>query len=120
MQMSNTESPRPKAESPANLRALLALVIFMGILIVAGMVVVGVTIANRLSKLGEGDKAAAAGGGFGEAVISVPAGCSIVESRPDGNRLIVRLGSGGRCDQVLVIDLRSGAVTGRLNFVPGP
>ena len=117
--MSNTESPRPKTESPSNLRALLAVVIFMGILIVAGMVVVGVTIAIRLGSLGEGEKPAAAGG-FGEAAVPIPAGCAIVESRPDGNRLIVRLGSGGRCDQVLVIDLRSGAVTGRLNFVPSP
>jgi hypothetical protein len=119
-QMSNTESPRPKAESQSNLRALLALVIFMGILIVAGMVVVGVTIANRLGSLGGGEKPAVAAGGFGDASVPIPAGCSIVESRPHGNRLIVRLGSGGRCDQVLVIDLRSGAVTGRLNFVPSP
>ena len=118
--MSNTESPRPKAESRSNLRALLALVIFMGILIVTGMVVVGVTIANRLSNLGEGEKPAVAAGGFGEVSVPVPAGCSIVETRPDGNRLVVRLGSGGRCDQLLVIDLRSGAVTGRLNFVPSP
>jgi len=118
--MSNTESPRPKAESRSNLRALLAVVIFMGILIVAGMVVVGVTIAIRLGNLGEGDKPTAAAGGFGEAAVPIPAGCAIVESRPEGNRLIVRLGSGGRCDQVLVIDLRSGAVTGRLNFVPSP
>jgi len=118
--MSNTESPRPKAESSSNLRALLAVVIFMGILIVAGMVVVGVTIAVRLSNLGDGEKPAATLGGFGEAAVPIPAGCAIVESRPDGNRLIVRLGSGGRCDQVLVIDLRSGAVTGRLNFVPSP
>lgn len=118
--MSNTESPRPKAEYPSNLRALLAVVIFMGILIVVGMVVVGVTIAIRLGSLGEGEKPAAAAGGFGEASVPIPAGCAIVESRPDGNRLIVRLGSGGRCDQVLVIDLRSGAVTGRLNFVPSP
>jgi hypothetical protein len=118
--MSNTESPRPKAESPPNLRALLAVVIFMGIVIVAGMVVVGVTIAVRLGSLGEGDKPAATASGFGEAVVPIPAGCAIVETRPDGNRLIVRLGSGGRCDQLLVIDLRSGAVTGRLNFVPSP
>jgi len=118
--MSNPEVPRPKTESTPKLRALLALVIFMGVLIVAGMVVVGVTIANRLGKLDADDKPAAAAGGFGEATVPVPAGCAIVETRPEGNRLIVRLGSGGRCDQVLVIDLRSGAVTGRLNFVPSP
>lgn len=118
--MSNIESPRPKPGSRANLRALLALVIFMGIVIVAGMVVVGVTIANRLGSLGDGERAASSAAGFGEASVPIPAGCAIVETRPEGNRLIVRLGSGGRCDQLLVIDLRSGAVTGRLNFVPSP
>lgn len=116
--MSNTESPQPKAESRSNLRALLALVIFMGILIVAGIVVVGFTIAIRLSNMGAEDRPAAVG--FGEADVPVPAGCEVMEARPDGNRLILRLGSGGRCNQLIVIDLRSGAVTGRLNFVPTP
>jgi len=116
--MSNTESPHPKTESRTNLRVLLGLVIFMGILIVAGLVVVGVTIANRLSHMGAEDRRI--GSSFGEADIPIPAGCEVVESRPDGNRLILRLGSGGRCNQLIVIDLRSGAVTGRLNFVPTP
>jgi len=116
--MSNPESPHPKAESRTNLRVLLALVIFMGVLIVAGIVVVGFTIANRLSNMGAEDEPAA--GGFGAADIPIPAGCEVVEARPDGNRLILRLGSGGRCNQAIVIDLRSGAVTGRLNFVPTP
>jgi hypothetical protein len=118
--MSNTESPSPKAESTPKLRALLALVIFMGILIIVGLVVVAVTVANRLSRMGEADTGGSVKSGFGEVQVPVPAGCAIVESRPEGNRLIVRLGSGGRCDQVLVIDLKSGAVTGRLNFVPSP
>jgi hypothetical protein len=114
--MSNPEAPRPKAESSPNLRALLALVIFMGVLIVAGLIVVGVTIASRLGKMGE-DQALAVNG-FGTADIPVPGGCEIVETQSDENRLIVRLGSGGRCNQVLIVDLKSGAVAGRLNFVP--
>lgn len=121
--MSNTESSRPtadaKAESTPNLRVLLALVIFMGILIVAGLVVVGVTIAVRLSGMDD-DETPAAKGGFEIADIPVPAGCEILETQADEDRLIVRLGLGGRCNQLIVIDLRSGAVTGRLNFVPTP
>lgn len=116
--MSNTESPRPKSESTPNLRALLAIVIFMGILIIAGLVVVGVTIANRLSNMGEEERRAA--GGFQPADIPIPAGCEIVETQTEEDRLIVRLGVGGRCNQVLVIDVRSGTVAGRLNFVPTP
>ena len=114
--MSNTESSHAEAESNPKLRALVALVIFMGILIIAGMIVVGVTIANRLGKAGEGVGSAQTG--FAVADIPVPAGCEILETRPDGGRLIVRFGSGGRCNQVLIIDLESGAVAGRLNFVP--
>src|SRR5262245_9005081 len=114
--MPNSDSRPPKAEATPNLRALLAVVIFMGILIVLGMVVVGVTIANRLGQMGEDDAPAA--GGFGAANIPIPAGCEILETRSDENRLIVRLGSGGRCNQVVIVDLESGAVAGRLNFVP--
>jgi hypothetical protein len=114
--MSNSDPLRPKAESTPNLRVLLAVVIFMGILIVVGMVVVGVTIANRLGSMGE-DKGSAVHG-FQAADIPIPAGCEILETRSDENRLIVRLGSGGRCNQVVIVDLESGAVAGRLNFVP--
>jgi hypothetical protein len=114
--MSNPDSPRPKAESTSNLRALLGVVIFMGILIVVGMVVVGVTIANRVGSMGE-DKGSAVHG-FQTADIPIPAGCEILETRSDEDRLIVRLGSGGRCNQVVIVDLKSGAVAGRLNFVP--
>src|SRR5262245_48981286 len=114
--MSNTESPRPKAASSPNLRVLLALVIVMSVLIIAGMIVVGVTIANRLSKMGEDDASAIRG--FGTADIPVPGGCEILETQSDENRLIVRLGSGGRCNQVLVAEHQSRVVDGRLNFVP--
>src|SRR5262247_3967702 len=105
--MSNTDPPRPKAESTPNLRALLAVVIFMGILMV------GVTIANRLGSMG--DDEASAVHGFQAADIPIPAGCEILEARSDESRLIVRLGSGGRCNQVVIVDLESGAVAGRLN-----
>ena len=81
----------------------------MGVLIVVGMVVVGVTIAIRLGSLGEGEKPAVAAGGFGEAAVPIPARVfdrGIAAGRQSADR---QVGSGGRCDQVLVIDLRSGA-----------
>ena len=89
----------------------MALVIVMGALIVIGMAVVIVTIAHRL--MGSGAPA-----GFGSAEVAVPAGCQVVETVPTADRLVLRLGTGERCNQVIIVDLATGRVLGRLNLVP--
>jgi hypothetical protein len=86
------------------MNALKGLVIGMGILIVAGFVVVAVTLASRLGSPK----------GFGDVALPVPGHCTIAEAAPDRGRVILRLGGGGLCEQVLVIDADSGAVVGRL------
>jgi hypothetical protein len=113
--MSDTKDSPAETEWTPKLRALLALVIFMGVLIFVGLIVVVVTVANRLSSAGEERPAA---GGFGTADIPIPAGCEVLETRSDGDRLVLRLGRGGRCNQVVIVDLKTGAVAGRLNFIP--
>jgi hypothetical protein len=118
MSMSGAQPPSDRPSSP-NLRVLVALVIFMGVLIVAGVIVVVVTIVNRLGAPDAADNAAAVGG-FAAADVPIPAGCEVVEARADGNRLVLRLGTGARCQQALVVDLATGKVVGRLNFVPAP
>jgi hypothetical protein len=96
-------------------RTLLALVIVMGALIVIGMAVVAVTIANRLM----GHVApAATSAGFGSAEVAVPAGCQVVETVSAADRLVLRLGTGERCNQVIIVDLATGRLLGRLNLVP--
>jgi hypothetical protein len=100
-----------------NMKPLVALVIIMGVLIVAGVVVVVVTIVNRMGAGGrtEDTRAAAA---FATADLPVPAGCQVMETTTADDRLILRLGSGERCNQVLIVDMATGKLLGTLRLVP--
>jgi hypothetical protein len=86
-------------------RALLAAVIGMGVLIVLGVGVIGVTIARRM--------AAAPGGAA--AVLDEPAGTRIAAVAGAGERLAVLLQGGGP-DRVVLVDPRTGAVSGRVGL----
>ncbi|MGH6933454.1 MAG: hypothetical protein ACREEE_13590 [Dongiaceae bacterium] len=104
-----------------NSRGMLALVILMGVVIVIGSVVVVVTIASRLinpAKSGDGDAPIAAP--FDPVDVPIAEGCQVVETVIQGDRLVLRLGTGGRCNQLLLIDLRNGKLTGRVNLVATP
>jgi len=110
------------------MQALKALVIFMGVVIVIGVAVVGVTIYNRMNKLGEtapAEPAAAAPPvaeadtappAFGDIRVPLPEGCRVVEMVPAGDRLLLRLGSLPRCNRILVIDLATGARLGDIDL----
>jgi hypothetical protein len=84
---------------------MMVLVVAMGVLIVAGVSVIGVTIARRVI-------APAAVVAAHDAVLDEPAGTRIagVSALPD--RLALQL-TGGGADRVVVVDLRTGAVVGR-------
>jgi hypothetical protein len=90
------------------MRALKAAVIIMGVLIVAGTVVVAVTIANRLGTR----PAPPAISGLGE-----PAGSRILGIAATGDRLAVHVTGGGVEDRVVLVDPATHRVLGRL--VPG-
>ena len=97
------------------MQILKALVIVMGVLIFAGFGVVVITIANRMSR---GSESA----GFGNASLALPAGCAIADARANGDRLILRV-DGPRernCQQVVIIDMETGQVTGRVSVEPAP
>ena len=108
--------------------ALKGLIIFMGILIVVGLGIVGVTIFNRMNKpKGEATEAAPAAvsapmagapRAFGGAVLNVGAGCEIVETRPDAGRLVVRTDGPGACRRIHVLDLTTGATLGTFDVLP--
>ena len=95
------------------MQALKALVIGMGVLIVIGFILLVVGLANRFAGAGKS--------GFGEADVALPDGCGIAETLVEGERLLLRLeGPAARgCAQIVVIDLESGAVRGRLRLQPG-
>jgi hypothetical protein len=100
-----------------NMKPLWALVIIMGVLIVAGIVVVVVTIASRM---GGGQPVAATNAlpSFETIDLPMPAGCQVMETTTSGDRLILRLGSGDRCNQLLFVDMTSGKLLGTLRIVP--
>jgi hypothetical protein len=100
-----------------NMKPLIALVIIMGVLIVGGLVVVVVTIANRVVG-GGGTASTHAAPEFAAVDLPVPAGCQVMETTTADDRLILRLGSGERCNQILVVDMATGRLLGTLRLVP--
>jgi hypothetical protein len=100
-----------------NMKPLVALVIIMGVLIVAGLVVVVVTIVNRMGGGGRTVDTHAATA-FAAADLPMPAGCQVMETTTADDRLILRLGSGERCNQVLIVDMATGKLLGTLRLVP--
>jgi len=99
-------------------RALLALVVLMGILIIVGLVVVVATVSKRMTSAMPSGVATTSLAAFGSADLPIPAGCEVVETVTSADRLILRLGRGDRCNEMLVVDLATGRLLGRLNLVP--
>ena len=101
-------------------RGLVALVSVMGVIVAIWLSVVVFTIASRLINAAQGDGHGAMPAGFETVDIPIAQGCQVMESLSEGGRLILRLGNAGRCNQILVIDVASGKLIGRINLVPSP
>lgn len=107
------------------MQALKALVIFMGVLIVAGMVLLVYGLVTRTGGGGEEQAAlrvedAGAAMDFGTLNLTIPDGCSIASSELAGHRLVVRFtGQAERgCQQLVIVDLAGGRELGRVRAVP--
>ena len=81
------------------MRALKALVIGMGVLIVVGLVVVVVTIANRTL---DGGKPST------DAALALPDGAEVLETALDGDRIAFRLRLADGTRAIHVFDLATG------------
>jgi hypothetical protein len=106
--------------SPAQAYAplwLKVLVIVMGLLIVAGFVVIAAEIARRMSTPNAG-RSPAATASFAER-IALPAGARVVSMTTAGDRLIVHVEIQGGPSFAYVVDPRNGAVVGKVEFAPG-
>ncbi|MFO0995444.1 MAG: hypothetical protein U1F33_02090 [Alphaproteobacteria bacterium] len=93
------------------MRLLKGLIIVMGVLIVAGLGVVAVTITNRMG----GAAPKASKGGFGAAALAIGPGCQIVETQLSGDRMLVRTGGGAGCARIHIVDVTTGALVGTLD-----
>ena len=121
------------------MQALKTLVIVLGVVIVAGIAVIGVTIYHRAtnpvnSPVPDSPKPAAEpaakpapkpatepgfGPGFGRVVLELPPGSRVVEMTAEDDRLILRLrlADGGR--QILILDMATGKRLGTFELKEG-
>ncbi|SEH33907.1 hypothetical protein [Magnetospirillum fulvum] len=116
------------------MKALKALVIFLGVLIVAG---VGLVIYGIASKVGPKPAPTASTAAavptppnaaaplpaapFGSVDIALPDGATIQQVFAAGDRVIVRVGGGkGTADRLIVLDPARGEVAGSFRFVASP
>lgn len=110
------------------MQAVKILVIGMGVLLLGGvaLLIYGISqkAANPEYKMFHGKPAAsvptasAPVAGFGETRIPLPEGCSVVEMRPDGPQLYLRIGPAGPCERIIVIDVATGQSTGSIWLRP--
>ena len=87
--------------------ALKALVVGMGVLIVAGVAVIGVTLVSRMSP---------GGAPIASVLLDEPVGTHIVASALAADRLALQLGGGGP-DRVVLVDTKAGRVLGRVQLL---
>ena len=119
------------------MKALKVSVILMGVLILAGLAVVAITVAKRAGRPGPPAGMshevappiagmppagpAQAGFGppsFGQVTVNYPAGFEPVETVADGDRLIVRFKSPAGAGRIVILDLKSGRVLGTVTLAP--
>ena len=91
------------------MRALMAAVIVMGVLIVLGVTTIVVTIAMRMSGPRQG------AGEVVQAVLDEPAGTRIAGVSLAADRVAVQL-QGGGADRVVVVDIGAGRVLARIGL----
>lgn len=90
------------------MQALKFLVGVMGLLIVAAIVVIVVTIFNRTARM------AAAPAALEGAALPLPPGCRIGEMTSAEGRIWLRLEGGEACNRLFVLDAESGKLVGEI------
>ena len=95
------------------MQALKILVILMGVLILAGVTVVGITVFNRVGSGGSGSN-------FGSMALVLPKGCHLIGMVNAGDRLALRLGDSAECQVILFVDPRNGQQVGSLALQSQP
>jgi hypothetical protein len=104
------------------MQSIKALVIFMGLLILAGLGLLVYGVVGQVSEVA-GPGVPGAPGGFDAASVTLPAGCVLAQARIEAGRLVLRAeGPSGRpdCQQVILLDPASGAELGRITVAPQP
>ena len=93
------------------MQALKALVIGMGLLIVAGMAILVYGLTNKFGETVGGETAA-----FGTIRATLPAGATVQDTQLDGDAMIVRLEMPDGSAQIMVFRLSDGRQTGTIEL----
>ena len=95
------------------MQAIKALVIGMGVLIVAGMIILVYGVTTRFGKtsLGGGK-----GQGFDEVNVTLPSGSEVLDARLDGDTLVVRMRDGAGATRVILFRREDGKRIGSFRF----
>ncbi len=102
--------------------------VVMAIMIVAGLGILGVTVAKRIGGA-TADNAGAAGSvaaetappaAFGEVTLQLPPRARILDMAIDQRRLVLHLELAGRDKALMVVDLESGRSLGIIHLAPDP
>ena len=96
---------------------LKVLVVVMGLLIVAGFIVIAAEIARRMSTANT--VRSPAGATFTQR-IALPSGAQILSMNAVGDRLVVHVEDPDGLSTAYVVDPRTGALLGTISFPPGP
>lgn len=103
----------PPAYAPLWLKVL---VIVMGLLIVAGFVIIAAEIARRMST--SNAKLPPAGTAFA-GHIALPSGAQVLSMSAVGDRLVVHVETPGGMSTAYIVDPRTGNLLGTIDFPPG-
>ncbi|HVJ51185.1 MAG TPA: hypothetical protein VM689_01900 [Aliidongia sp.] len=99
------------------MRVLLAANIIMGVLIVAGVLTIVITLINRAVHPRQPTVAVAAGPA-GHAEIKLPAGAALREIVGAGERVVLHIVTADGHDRLLTLDPMTGAVAETVDLIP--
>lgn len=104
------------------MRALKVLVVAMGVLLLAGVAVVIVTIMTRLAQHPAATAPVAAAEGrpvpFGTTSLALPAGARVIEMQSAGRRLALHLRHADGSEALLILDPDTGTEIGTIELKP--
>jgi hypothetical protein len=104
------------------MRALKVLVIVMGVLLVAGIVALGFAVQYRLTHSRQAP--AAVGPAIGSAgaanamTLDLPQGARVVGAEASGDRLVVRVELAGGSEELIIVNLVTGAPVATVTLRP--
>jgi hypothetical protein len=97
---------------------LKVLVVVMGLLIVVGFIVVASEISRRMSSASPGSAPSGGAAAFSER-IALPSGAQVVSVSPAGDRVAVHVKAADGRSTLYIVDPRTGALLGTVDFPPG-